>query len=210
MSILEALDGLANLTPPPQWGLEEARAGEMLNQWSLADRSSREVIRGSIDRTRSGMLVGLAEKAASEIVRRHDRDLLVTGLVALSLFSPDEIDARDAMVVYPLHLRACEILGLDLEAVTNEAARLTDEIGEEFLMALIPNSPETSGMYLRSVPLLTRRSERAQPSSSSPCPRRTQRGSRPSSKTSGAPLTSSCRVPGDRRGTGPPDSCWAG
>ena len=102
------------------------------------DEGAKRAIREAMNRDRSWAVVGWAEGMASLAVRQRDRQLLLYGLVGLSLFDRQDFDSRDAALVYPLFVRAAELLGEDADEVTDAAAELTDSIGRAWLLALLP------------------------------------------------------------------------
>lgn len=104
-----------------------------------ADEQWKRAVREPMDRNRSWAIVSWAEGMASLAVREHDRQYLVLGLVGLSLFDHRDFDARDAAVVFPLFVRAAELIGEDADDITGTAAKLTDSIGHSWLLSLSPS-----------------------------------------------------------------------
>lgn len=102
-------------------------------QYARLDDAPKLDVRRSMTNERSWAIVGWAEGTASLAVRWKDRELLVLGLVGLSLFGSD-FDDRDAQLVYPLFARAAELVGADIVDVTGTAAEMADSVGRRWLL----------------------------------------------------------------------------
>jgi hypothetical protein len=111
-----------------------------IRHFASVDEGAKRAIRDGIGRDRSWVIVGWAEGMASLAVRTGRRDYLCLGLVGLSLFDASEFDARDALIVYPLFVRAAELLGESPDQIAREAAQLTDSMGADWILKLLPSN----------------------------------------------------------------------
>lgn len=108
-------------------------------QFTLLDRTAKARVRRAINRDRSWALIGWSEGMASFGVRIRSRDVLVLGLVGLSLFDQSDIDTRDAEIVYELFVRAAELILVDPSLVVKTASGLTDPPGRAWLLDRMPS-----------------------------------------------------------------------
>jgi hypothetical protein len=108
-------------------------------QFTLLDAAERGRVRSEISRDRGWALIGWAERMASLGVRLRSRDVLILGLVGLSLFDQSEIDTRDAEVVYALFVCAAELIDSDPLMVAKLAAEQTDPPGRVWLLDRMPS-----------------------------------------------------------------------
>jgi hypothetical protein len=135
---------LASLDIPSPLGLDDlggswdAAIYEGCRRFAELGDDAKHEIREKIDRDRSWAIVSWAEGMASLAVREQDGNRLVYGLVGLSLFSHTDFDPRDAIVVYPLFVRAAQLIGEDPDEVTRAAAGLSDSAGRGWLLGLLP------------------------------------------------------------------------
>lgn len=107
--------------------------------FALLDDAEKGTIRRAIDRDRSWVLISWAEGLASLGVRAGSRDILVFGLIGLSLFDDAAVDTRDAEVVYSLLVRAARKIGENPSSLAQEAARQTDARGAAWLLGHEPD-----------------------------------------------------------------------
>jgi hypothetical protein len=134
----------AQLDAPSPKGLQElggawdAAVFDECRRFTTLDETQKQAVRDQMSRDRSWAIVSWAEGMATLAVREGDRQRILYGLVGLSLFDSDEIDARDVQVVYPLFVRAAERIGEDADELTGAAAHLTDSVGRRWLLALLP------------------------------------------------------------------------
>lgn len=108
--------------------------------FALLGNAEKQSVRRAImrDHDRSWALIGWVEGLATLGVRAGSRDVLVFGLIGLSLFDQDAVDTRDAEVVYALVVRAAELIGEAPREVVELAAAQTDPLGREWLVDRMP------------------------------------------------------------------------
>lgn len=108
-------------------------------QFALLGEADQQCVRRAMNVKRSWALIGWAEGMATLGVRANSRDVLVSGLIGLSLFNQHAVDTRDAEVVYALLARATELIGEDSAEVVGLAAEQTDPLGRAWLLDRIPD-----------------------------------------------------------------------
>jgi hypothetical protein len=144
---------LAQLDLPPGDGYyrsripcpEDEQVARVVRAFAEASPGRQAVFRESIDRARAGLLLVFSERMAAFAVRLGSSAPLVQGLVAASV--APEGDAREALLVPPLHRRSAEILGLQPGRVFDEAAGRTDLSGARWLADVrdVDEGPEDVG-----------------------------------------------------------------
>ena len=110
-----------------------------IRRFATLDESNKQAIRSEMNQDRSWAIVSWAEGMATLAVREADPQRLVYGLVGLSLFERNEFDAREAMVVYPLFVRAAELIGEKPDDLALAAAALSDSAGRLWLLERLPS-----------------------------------------------------------------------
>lgn len=102
---------------------------------AAAAPAERAALRGALSARTADLLRAWGERMATVAVRRGDRDLVVLGLVALSLAGEDLVDERERLIAVPLHKRAAKRVGEKPRQLFDEAAALSDEAGARWLRA---------------------------------------------------------------------------
>jgi hypothetical protein len=123
----------------------DSQIARVISAFSTAAPVEQAAFREAIDRDRAGLLEAWSERLATLAVRLDSGQLLVQGLVGLSLAGED--DSGEALLIAPLHRRSAEKLGLDPTRVFDEAAGRTDLAGARWLRELrdADDAPEDVG-----------------------------------------------------------------
>jgi hypothetical protein len=123
----------------------DSQIARVISAFSSAAPVEQAAFREAIDRDRAGLLEAWSERLATLAVRLDSGQLLVQGLVGLSLAGED--DSGEALLIAPLHRRSAEKLGLDPGRIFDEAAGRTDLPGARWLRELrdADEAPEDVG-----------------------------------------------------------------
>jgi hypothetical protein len=116
---------------PSAW---DERVTGGVREFANAPRDAKRALREAMTRERSWAMMRWAQRMATVAVRLGSPQLVVLGLVGLSL--QRDVDERDALVEVPLLRRAATLVGEDPPSLFDAAAELTDEEGAAWLAEL--------------------------------------------------------------------------
>ena len=111
-----------------------ARSRRGVREFAGASRDAKRTAREAMTKERSWALMGWAQRMATLAVRLRSPQLVVLGLVGLSLHR--DVDVRDVLVEVPLLRRAAALIGEDPPQLFDAAAGLTDDDGAAWLAGL--------------------------------------------------------------------------
>ena len=110
---------------------EDSEIARAISAFTEATPREQAQFRAGIDRGRAGLLQVWSERLAALAVRLDSSELLVQGLVGLSLAQAE--GDHEALLIAPLHRRSAEKLGVDAGRIFDEAAGRTDLAGARWL-----------------------------------------------------------------------------
>lgn len=121
---------------------------------SLADRPQDWLTAigriGQLSDEHAWSLLSWIEMAASEIVRTHSPDVLVTAAFAMSLVLQSALDRRDCAIVASLLRRASVLAELDFAAGVSLGCEQAGANGQEAANLLLAASPKLPSTHLES------------------------------------------------------------
>lgn len=120
-----------------------ARAIEFFAARSL---NEKERLTAEMSAAQAGVLATYGERMASLAVRRGDRSLLISGLVALAIAYGTSDDYREVLRVVPLHYRSAQLLGADPNQVFREASASVPAASQAPLLGQLARPPEDRGI----------------------------------------------------------------
>jgi hypothetical protein len=116
---------------PSAW---DERVTVGVREFADAPRDVQQDLRATMTRERSWAMMRWAQRMATLAVRLGSRELVVLGLVGLSLHR--DVDERDALIEVALLRRAAALVGEDPPNLFDAAAELTDGEGAAWLAKL--------------------------------------------------------------------------